>query len=215
LNYIQDITDRIIILDNDSTYPPLIEFYNSLKGIEIVYLKKNIGHTALYKWKEHLKFKERYFVYTDSDIVPKETCPKDVLQYLLQMKMKYKRCNKIGLALEINDIPDCYKYKQDVINHESKFWKKKRGNLFRASVDTTFAIYDNLHKASKRHHYLRRCLRTDYPYVARHIPWYSDSAHLDEEERYYLRNATARWKRKPVGKWTYLSRMDLKQTRFL
>jgi hypothetical protein len=34
-----------------------------------------------------------------------------------------------------------------------------------------------------------RALRTGFPYVARHLPWYADSAHLGDEDRYYRAHA--------------------------
>lgn len=190
VDWLMDCNARIIILDNNSKYPPLLQYYRKITGIkkiEIVYLGKNMGHRALYTWGKHFTFPERYFVYTDSDVVPSPDCPKDLLKYLVDAKKKYPEVKKIGMCLEINDLPDCYNLKQQVRDWEAKFWQNKRDDLWIADVDTTFAIYDN---QQTQQHITTNCLRTDYPYVARHLPWYIDVNNLSEEERYYLTHST-------------------------
>jgi hypothetical protein len=211
LSWLKGLDVRVIILDNKSTYPPLLEFYKSYHDATIVYLK-NLGHTALYSWGEYIHFQERYFIYTDSDVVPKPDCPRDVIEYLISAKKKYYSFNKIGLGIEIHDIPDHYAFKVDVVNHESQFWKQKKDNFFVADTDTTFAIYDN---QNTNEHCISNCLRTNYPYIIRHMPWYTNSNSLDEEEKYYILHATAKWTGKGatfnglVGKWTQRERQKI------
>ena len=44
---------NIIILDNNSTYPPLIEFFNEIdKELIVIRMKKNYGHRVLWKNKD-------------------------------------------------------------------------------------------------------------------------------------------------------------------
>lgn len=212
IEWLDGLDVKIIILDNESTYKPLLQYYDNIKNkIDVVYLGKNLGHTALYVWGEHLNFISRYFVYTDSDIVPKDSCPRDLISYLVYAKIKYPMANKIGAGIEIKDIPDCYVFKKEVVEWESNFWKTKNGELFVADVDTTFAVYDNQNIAGKQH-CVTNCLRTDYPYVVQHIPWYSNSQNLSQEELYYLRQATAMWTGHArtltgqVGLWTHKMR---------
>ena len=75
---------NIVLLDNDSTYPPLLNYYNELSAspcIRIVMLNKNLGHTAL--WDSNILRSlhiETSFVYTDSDIIPIKECPVNVLE---------------------------------------------------------------------------------------------------------------------------------------
>ena len=35
----------------------------------------------------------------------------------------------------------------------------------------------------------RRAIRTDFPYIARHLDWYIDSEHLTDEQAYYRLHA--------------------------
>ena len=71
---------NIYIIDNNSTYPPLLEYYNELP-YNIFRLKSNLGYLALWKSGIYKKFKNQYYVYTDSDIIPQKDCPHDFLIY--------------------------------------------------------------------------------------------------------------------------------------
>lgn len=207
IEWLEGLDVRIFVLDNDSSYPPLLEFYETIRSnVEVIKLKQNIGNEAIYFWGGHLSFSERYYVYTDSDVVPKQECPKDLIEYLVKCKERHKHTPKIGVSLEINDLPPCFAFRNEVIKWESKYWTEKEGDLWRASVDTTFAIYDRMGLAATQH-IVHGLLRTDRPYTARHLPWYVDNDCLDEEEKYYLANANAKLisgidKGREVGMWT-------------
>ena len=103
--------------------------------------------------------------------------------------------------MKIDDLPDYYKFKDDVIAWEQHFFEIKEDTLFRADIDTTFA----LHRPTAPGGYVDDILtyRTAYPYEIRHLPWYENSDMISEEERYYLAN-----KRKEIGWWS--SKTELK-----
>ena len=108
----------------------------------------------------------------------------------------------MGASLEINDIPDFYPFKKEVVNWESKFWSKEVGQYYVADVDTTFAAYDKTNSAGTAHN-IFNCLRTKRPYVLRHLPWYLDIKNLQEEEAYYIKSANAVLPSgRKVGMWT-------------
>ena len=67
--------EQIIIIDNGSTYPPLLEWYNNINNPNVaVHFEKNEGHLAL--WATQLdKQLGEYFVYTDSDIILPDEFP--------------------------------------------------------------------------------------------------------------------------------------------
>lgn len=186
---------RPVLVDNASTYPPLVEFLSQASEVEIVRLTDNLGHLA--PWTaESVQAKLRAsgpFVATDCDVVPDESCPFDVVEYLGEILLEYAGIDKVGLGLRIDDLPDAYALKKDVVAWESKFWETEVApGVFDAEVDTTFALY----RRAAVPHRTTRALRTGAPYVARHLSWYVDSANPTLEQRYYREHAdtsTSHW----------------------
>lgn len=192
IKLIKSLEDRgyrnIYIIDNASTYPPLLEFYKNCK-YKIYYLKKNFGYLALWKTEIYIKFINDYYVYTDPDVVPIEECPENFLEYFLNIHKKYKNARKVGFSLKIDDLPDHYKNKAEVIEWEKQFWINKNcNNLYISPIDTTFALYKPWSWGGANSS--RLSFRTDTPYSARHLPWYADSKNLSEEEKYYQEMAS-------------------------
>ena len=178
--------ENIIILDNKSTYPPLLEFYKQTKH-RVIFLNKNYGYRALWKSGIYKQFIHNFFVYTDSDLEIIDTCPANFMAFFKKTLQRNKSCKKVGFSLKIDDIPKHYKLKKEVINWEKKFYENKKGDMFfKAPIDTTFAMYQPYsfkHTASN----IPLMLRTEVPYQMRHLPWYVDSTNLSEEEKNYLK----------------------------
>jgi len=175
--------NNIIILDNDSTYPPLLEYYKSIKH-EVVYLGQNVGYLALWKTDQYKRFEKSFYVYTDSDVVIDEQCPDNFMELFLNTLKQKPACLKVGFGIRIDDIPDYYKEKDSVIWWEKQYWTEKEGDyLYKARIDTTFALYRPYCKGGSSAHLV---YRTGFPYVIQHLPWYQDTDHLTEEEQYYI-----------------------------
>jgi hypothetical protein len=188
---------NIYIIDNHSTYPPLLEYYETCRHI-VFRLEQNIGMTALWTSGIYKRFRNDFFVYTDSDVVPVDECPDDFLLFFLETLKKYRLAQKVGFSLKIDDLPDCYALKEDVIFWEHRFFERKRDEyLYWAPIDTTFALY---RPRGKRKHanYNIEMYRTAFPYMARHLPWYIDSENPGEEEKYYMSQTLVKtsWSRK-------------------
>ncbi len=189
---------NIYIVDNKSTYPPLLEFYKKTK-YTVYILDNNIGFLALWKTVIFQKFKHTYYVYTDPDILPKDTCPDTVFSFFFDVLQKYKDVEKVGFGLVIDDLPASYLLKEKVIHWEKQFWEKQiESNLFAAAIDTTFALY----KPGVRGGSELNAIRTGEPYTARHLSWYIDSSNLTEEEIYYIKtaNSSSSWTNAMMGK---------------
>lgn len=181
---------NIIILDNDSTYPPLLAYYHTIRNIHrVVELKDNVGHLALWKSSLWDEIKDQYYIYTDPDVVPAEQCPVDMPAHLLTQLKKYPSIEKIGLGLKIDDLPDHYSNKQQVLDWESKYWKNVIApGIYNSEVDTTFALYRPFTDGKT---WVAPAYRTGEPYVAYHMPWYENSADLGEESTYYSQHSRA------------------------
>lgn len=175
---------NITLIDVASTYPPLLKFLDT-SPYRVVKLKRNLGFAALWMLPElkEVILKE-WFVYSDSDVVPAEFCPPDAVAYLYHLLQEFPGYLKAGLGLRLDDIPDHYRDKQNVLDWESGLYGRELApDVFQADVDTTFALY--------RPHAPRVCpaMRTRGAYEARHTPWYADSANPDAEETYYHAHA--------------------------
>lgn len=177
---------KIIFIDNDSSYEPLLEYYEKSK-YQKLFLYRNIGHTA--PWELDiikLLVPKSFYIVSDPDVVPVEYCPKDTIKHMFDLHDKHRAPIKVGLGLKIDDIPDQYPLKDAVVQWESQYWKTRLGkDAFEAGVDTTFALY----KPFSYDYALNPSLRTDEPYVARHTPWYADPKKLSKEDLYYRQHA--------------------------
>ena len=175
-------SQEIIILDNDSSYEPLIKWYKEIeKKVDIRYLK-NEGHLAL--WSSAI-YKELgdYFIYTDSDLELNENMPDDFQLVMYNLLQKYEM-KKVALAIKIDDLPNHYRYKNQVIRNEQNWWKEEvEPNIYKADTDTTFALMRNVGDNPFKS---LRIGRNEF--VCRHIPFYIDLDNLDEEEKYYIDN---------------------------
>lgn len=182
--------ERLILVDNASTYPPLCEYLDRSPH-DVVRLSQNVGPRDCI-WS--LGTRDRYasgepFVVTDCDVVPDADCPGDALDYFDWALRRYPGYSKAGFGLRIDDLPDCYALADEVRRWEGQFWRRRfGGNLYHADIDNTFALYRPDSNWTRT-----AAIRTGQPYVARHSPWYMDSAHLSEEEEYYRDHCSDRF----------------------
>jgi GT2 family glycosyltransferase len=175
-----------VIVDNASTYPPLLEWY-ATNPCEVILLGRNAGPYAVWQLPEERR--ADYFAVTDSDL-DIAAVPLDVLPHLLTAVRIYPNIGKVGLSLEIDDLPDT-EVAHKVRNWEGRFWIRRYDDKFwEAEIDTTFAVYA---PNSKCHEGQFTMLRADRPYTARHVPWYLTPDTLTEEEQYYTDHADHVW----------------------
>lgn len=196
---------NIVIIDNKSTYEPLLQYYKQIEEKVVVeYMNTNSGHMVFFN-NEYLKKKYTagYYVITDADIVPNEDMPNDFMFKLIKLLDKYHtKITKVGLALDISSIPDYYPLKERVLKWECKYWEKEiEKNAYMANVDTTFALY--------KPKYLMRDWTTEFfsairyggKYKVKHGGWYTDPLNMSEEQEFYYRNSSESnsWKMNEKG----------------
>jgi hypothetical protein len=188
---------NIIILDNDSSYPPLLEYYRTTKH-KVIFLKRNGGPRSLWETEELKDYMKGYYIYTDPDVVPASSSSMESITMMFSELKSNFSIDKIGFALRIDDLPDNFKLKQDVIQWEQQFWKNPiNDKFFSAPVDTTFALYAPYAMGGGE----CKAYRTNFPQVAAHMPWYENSSAPTEEDEYYRKHA------KPQDShWTELTR---------
>ena len=180
--------EHIYILDNASTYPPLLAYYRRLMReagdrVEVISLP-NLGHTALWQ----MGILERYaaetpFVYTDSDVVPIEDCPANLVEKLYGILEEHPYLVKAGPDLKSDDITcdsaqevrdECNQMRHVPMGREKYFY----------ILDTTFALY-----RPQTPYMLFPAVRTSGNMMARHLPWYMETGNIPPDEKYYMRHA--------------------------
>lgn len=177
---------NISILDNDSDFEPLLDYYK-VTPAKVIYLKKNLGYKALWKSDVFESIKKGYYVYTDADLIPEGFCPKDFIYQLYLILNKYP-AEKCGPALKIDDLPAHYKHREKVIANELPFWKvSPEKDVYIAPIDTTFALYKPFAFGDAEE---CEAIRVAGDLLFIHQPWYEDSENPDEETRYYVNHSS-------------------------
>lgn len=201
---------EIILLDQESTYPGMIEFLEEKKkeGIRVFHLKnttpQRVNKFPALRGPVHQVCGEMnvpYYVLTDPDIMFKNIAG-DILEFYTYFMEAHPGYDAIGPMLDINDIPDYYPLKTEVIKRHTPFWSasgrratigkpqeiKFRKNVVQyqvSPIDTTFA----LRPRGSNPVYTPAAVRTRQPYTAKHLDWYIDPNNLSEDQKYYIKTS--------------------------
>jgi hypothetical protein len=188
---------EIILIDNGSTYPPLLKWYKKCK-YKVHYLPNTYGHRSLWQSNIISQYKDRYYIVTDHDLDITDV-PDDFIEVM--MKGLCEDVPKAGLSLMIEDLP-INNYTNEVRLYEDGWWKtsKDKNGFYYSDIDTTLAVYDSKYLTEER---FCRAVRTPDPYTARHLPWYNTPDNLTEEEIYYKDNVAihVHWVSRFKGIW--------------
>lgn len=173
------------MIDNDSGYPPLLEWYDRCE--HSVHRLGNFGPRAPWSVLDSIIGDAGFYVVSDCDLSIRGV-PSNVLEMLALALQEKPQVVKAGLALRIDDLPET------AIAHaarevESGYWDESRrieiagSTWYSAAIDTTFAMY----RKGQSFAY-EPALRLAGEHQCRHLPWYYSSENLPEDERYYLSN---------------------------
>lgn len=193
-----------IIVDNCSTYPPLLEWYKncpykvvSTQGVEL-----QTYNRFVWEIPGLLDEVENYYAVTDCDL-GFEGVPKDFCEVLTADIERSEGIIKSGLSIRLSDLPD-----NPYANRYREAEKNNYNNVdphgfYGIPVDTTFAVYskdrcNNLDKMWRPsgdpapesfldNSYFYRSHRSPEPYTVQHLPWYMDINNLTEEQQYHLK----------------------------
>jgi hypothetical protein len=172
---------EIIIIDNGSDYPPLLEWYQTNPCT--IHRTDNIGHTAPWQILGDVITNSDYVI-TDADMGLLDT-PSDTLLYLKD-NIDALGLDKIGLGLDWGIVKEDSLYYNHLQSYEKNRWNSSHtNNIYNIAIDTTFALY------KKGTPYFVGGASTTYPYVARHYPWEfnQETYEKNEEYKYYIKNA--------------------------
>ena len=174
IDQIRILPNPIVILDNHSSYQPLLDYYLTLKAdlkekVTIHLLPENYGHEVYTKMAHILP---KVYILSDPDLELNPEMPPNVAEHLLEISNRYQ-LRKTGLALDISE-PEKFiagSYGKLVHGIESGYYKNMVADpeytLYIAPTDTTFCLV-NLNYNPERN------LRVGGPFVAKHLPWYNN-----------------------------------------
>jgi hypothetical protein len=180
-----DLGCEVILLDNHSTYMPLIEWYMNCP-FKVHRLEKNYLSSVLWSSGLISQYPDQYYIVTDGDLDISQV-PADFIDYLYHA-LNDSQAYKAGLSLEINDLPD-NEMTRAVIEHEKRFWETPvdKNGFYKSDIATTLALYDQ----TKYSGVFLDAIRSPRPYTAKHLPWYLTKESLTDEERYFTE--TTQW----------------------
>lgn len=178
---------EVVILDNASTYQPLLNWYTmcDAMNVRVVRSDRNGGPRAAWdcpEFKRYIPDDGEFYAVTDSDLDLRE-CPHDLLEVLSAGLVRHPELCKCGVSLRTNDLPDGFPHKQPVIDRERGYSQYELDDhLWSADIETTLAVYRSWPCV------YRPAARSKWPYEARHVPWYITPETITDEERYYIQH---------------------------
>lgn len=180
VSQLEKFTKNIHVIDNHSTFPQLLEYYDTDYPYFLHRMDENYGYSVYMKLYDEFP---RIFAITDPDLEFNPELPTTFLADFVRLTEEHRRW-KVGMALSLLDADKMFPYSdyffgQSICQWEIKFWSKKVApDLYDAAVDTTFAVWNkayapiDLNRALTHNRGLS--LRVAGNYQCRHLPWYKD-----------------------------------------
>jgi len=201
-NYIKTPFE-IVIVDFGSTYEPTREFLRHLEyeGKKVYWKERirlsvelnHVNEVVQDYFKSHSKSN---YVVTDPDIAL-DNVKGDILDAYSYLLEKVSEINVVGPMLRIDDIPDYYSKKKELISNSLHVdyhsrvvndiqYKDKVLRYIFAPIDTTFGM----NRAGMRWRRHMSAVRVLSPYLARHLDWYLNSKNLTQDQKHYIEHAS-------------------------
>jgi len=205
---------EIVIIDFGTSYELTLEYLKHLENKKIkVYWNEKISYKGdINKIRsivqDYFKTHPRSnYVVTDPDIAL-DNVEGDILDVYAHLLEELPHIIVAGPMLRIDDLPDYYPKKEDVIAWEMQHNPPRKGiynirykdkiiNLIFAKIDTTFGM----RRAGQDWWRFKNGARVLAPYAARHLDWYLDPKNLTEDQKYYRRHASRR-----IATWNHWSK---------
>jgi hypothetical protein len=186
---VEQYTNDIIIIDNNSNYDPLLNYYNTDYKYSLLKMDKNYGH-KVYETSFIVSLLGNIHIITDPDLKFNSNLPKNFIGEMIKISNDYK-AGRVGFALliDVDDIRKELSYAGMPIKEwEGRFWKNIINHpylkLYGAPIDTTFCLLNTLHNSNGL------SIRIGDSYICKHLPWHINywSELLDDEYDHYLIN---------------------------
>lgn len=196
---------EIVIIDFGSTYEPTVKYLKYLEhhGTKVYWQEKieinaglnNINNVVQDYFTKH---PESNYVVTDPDVAL-DNVDGDILNVYSFLLEKVRGISVVGPMLRIDDIPDHYPKKKNVVANsyhtnmhgrevQAICYKGKAVRYIHAPIDSTFGMS----RAGKPWVRPRKGIRVLSPYSARHLDWYLNPKNLTPDQEYYKEHASER-----------------------
>lgn len=193
---LEKYTSDIIIIDNNSYFPPLLDYYANEFPYTLLRQNENFGH-EIYRSPIIKNLIGDVYVLTDPDLEFNPLLPDDFLKTFLDISRQLN-AYKVGFALRIdtNDIrTDVTSHGRGIKAWEQQFWKNRLTfnqdpnlELYQAPIDTTFCLINDRHGGCE--------VRVAGNYTCKHIPWhigFQNNLLPGEYDAYLDRNRSTNW----------------------
>lgn len=182
------------IVDNGSTYQPLLDYYPTLDNTKFwinLYDENDFVGNLNHYLNEFINWE--YAVISDPDIMPHPATPPNFLE-IFKHAIDHYGFHHAGFDLITEDMPD-WNPKQKWIQGDEAALKKKEVTIVyeekwylgnRAPLDTTFTLFKRDNggwSAPMKPEYWDNSLRL---FKAFHLPWYLKKENLNEEMKHYF-----------------------------
>jgi hypothetical protein len=171
---------HIMLADNASTFPPLLDWYATSCPITIHHLGGNCGPRGAQRLLAELDFDYSYFFMVDPDL-DFDGVPADFLESLKDGLDKYPSAQGAGVSLRVDDLPDTPDANRGRETEARYHRKTLDDQFFEADCDTAGVLrrrnwtggYEGIRNRTA---------------VVRHLPWYHTDEDRPDDFRWFLRH---------------------------
>lgn len=195
---------NIIVGDNNSTFPPMIDLLNELsEKYYVVRWAENHGPRYYTENKKVCSMMPKYFIVTDPDLILNKDMPKNAINKLRRVVDMYN-VSKVGLAIDIDSPEERERFfnADQVDRWERNYWTRKMemypevDDLYAAPIDTTFVFYNRDKFISEIDHVPGRmtcntsALRIAGRFTCQHMGWWEEQPMTKDEYDFYKNTHT-------------------------
>lgn len=190
---------NIIIGDNGSTYPPMVETLDTLsKKYHVVLWGRNLGPRVYTENKDICSKMPKNFIVTDPDLLFNDRMPKTAIDKMKRVLETYE-VSKVGLAIDIDTPEERERFfnPHQVDLWERNYWSRKIDrlpevdDLYAAPIDTTFSLYNRnqflleIDQVAGNMTCNTSAIRIAGRFTCRHMGWWAKQPLTDDEYTFY------------------------------
>jgi glycosyltransferase involved in cell wall biosynthesis len=200
---LEPFVEKIIVVDNKSTYQPLLDYYDKEFKHTLIRRDVNAGPRSVYTCPIIQEMVGDVYIVTDPDILFNPKLPSNFIEDFLEISHQFK-AHRVGFALNVTDddirTDLIYQRTYTVPLWEQKFWRRwkkriyKNHELYLCGVDTTFCLNNRVYRGEKE-----LAIRVAGDCTAIHMPWhrrFMDYVPQDEADAYMIGNNSISWVKK-------------------